>query len=64
MNQTLKDFDSLNPVDIKEIQTQYGLGRVGRLSDGTTVVARPGSVTGGATLEIRISNSKVFKIRY
>lgn len=63
-NQTLKDFDSLNPVDVKEIQTQYGLGRVGRLSDGTTVVARPGSVTGGATLEIRISNSKVFKIRY
>lgn len=61
---TIKDFDSLNPIDVKEIQTQYGLGKVGKLSDGTTVVARPGSTTGGATLEIRVSNSKVYKIRY
>ena len=36
----------------------------GKLSDGTTVVARPGSTTGGATLEIRVSNRKVYKIRY
>ena len=63
-DQTLKDFDSLNPIEIKEIQKQYGLGKVGKLSDGTTVVARPGSTTGGATLEIRVSNSKVYKIRY
>ena len=63
-DQTIKDFDSLNPMDVKEIQTQYGSGKVGKLSDGTTVVARPGSLTGGATLEIRVSNSKVFKIRY
>ena len=63
-DQTIKDFDSLNPVDVKEIQTQYGTGKVGKLSDGTTVVARPGSTTGGATLEIRVSNSKVYKIRY
>lgn len=51
-------------VFIKEIQTKYGTGYVGTLSDGTTVVARPGSSTGGATLEINISNSKVYKIRY
>ena len=63
-DQTIRDFESLNPIDVREIQTQYGLGKVGKLSDGTTVVARPGSTTGGATLEIRISNSKVYKIRY
>ncbi|MDF2804838.1 MAG: hypothetical protein K0S61_4743, partial [Anaerocolumna sp.] len=63
-NQTLRDFDSLNPSSVKDIQTQYGPGKVGRLSDGTTVVARPGSATGGPTLEISISNSKVYKIRY
>lgn len=63
-DQTIKDFDDLNPIDVKEIQTQYGPGKVGKLSDGTTVVARPGSTTGGATLEIRVSNSKVYKIRY
>ena len=38
-DQTIKDFDSLNPIDVKEIQTQYGPGKVGKLSDGTTVVA-------------------------
>lgn len=64
--QTLKDFDSLDLdfATVKEIQTQYGVGRVGKLKDGTTVVARPGSNTGGATLEIRVSNTKVYKVRY
>ena len=62
--QTIRDFDALNPIDVKEIQTKYGSGKVGKLSDGTTVVARPGSTTGGATLEIRVSNRKVYKIRY
>ena len=38
--------------------------RLGMLSDGTKVVARPGSKTGGATLEIKVSNSKIYKIRY
>ena len=62
--QTIWDFDALNPIDVKEIQTKYGPGKVGKLSDGTTVVARPGSTTGGASLEIRGSNRKVYKIRY
>ena len=48
---------------MKDIQTQYGPGKVGYLEDGTTVVARPGSKTGGATLEIKISK-KICKIRY
>ena len=62
--QTIKDFESLELSDVKDISTKYGDGKVGKLSDGTTVVARPGSETGGATLEIRISRKKVIKIRY
>nr|WP_294495351.1 hypothetical protein [uncultured Anaerosporobacter sp.] len=62
--QTLKDFDSLGPTKVKNIQTKYGDGKVGTLIDGTSIVARRGSKTGGATLEIKISNSKIFKIRY
>lgn len=50
--------------DVKEISTKYGNGKVGKLSDGTTVVARPCSETGGATLEIMVSRNKVIKIRY
>ena len=48
------------------VQQQSGLRkmRLGMLSDGTKVVARPGSKTGGATLEIKVSNSKIYKIRY
>ena len=62
--QTLKDFEALNPTNVKDIQTKYGSGKVGILSDGTKVVARQGSTTGGATLEIKASNSKVYKVRY
>ena len=62
--QTLRDFEDLNPANVRNISTKYGPGKVGTLSDGTTVVARPGSETGGATKEIVVSNSKVFKVRY
>lgn len=62
--QTLKDFEALSPTNVKDIKTKYGSGKVGTLSDGTKVVARQGSTTGGATLEIKVSNSKVYKIRY
>ncbi len=62
--QTLDDFESLNPINVQDIQTKYGAGKVGTLGDGTKVVARQGSTTGGATLEIRVSNSKIYKIRY
>lgn len=58
---TLEDFDALNPTNVKDIQTQYGAGKVGTLSDGSSVVARPGSKTGGATLEIKVSNSKIYE---
>ncbi len=59
-----RNFEALHPTIVKDIQTQYGSGKVGTLSDGTKVVARQGSTTGGATLEIKVSNSKVYKIRY
>ena len=62
--QTLKDFDALNPSNVKDIQTKYGPGKVGTLSDGSTVVARRGSKAAGATLEITVSKRKVYKIRY
>ena len=61
---TLEDFEALQPTNVKDIQTQYGPGKVGYLADGTSVVARPGSNTGGPTLEIKVSNKKVYKIRY
>ena len=63
-DKTLKDFFSLNPSNIKEIRAQYGVGKVGYTGNRTTAVARPGSATGGTTLEIRESNSKIYKIRY
>jgi len=62
--QALKDFESLNPINVKEIQTQYGPGKFGTLDDGTKVVARRGSKSDGATLEITNSSGKIFKIRY
>ena len=61
---TLEDFEALQLSNVKDIQTQYGLGKVGYLEDGTSVVARPGSKTGGPTLEIKVSNKKIYKIIY
>lgn len=52
-SQTNKDFDALGLSDIKEVPTQYGKARVGTLSDGRNVTARPGSSDGRPTLEIR-----------
>ncbi len=63
--QTLKDFKSLDPVTMKDIQTDYGLGKLGILKDGTKIVARSGSKSdGGATLEITTPNNRLYKIRY
>ena len=60
----LEDFNRLNLQNVKDIQTQYGPGKVGSLKNGGRAVVRPGSKTGGSTLEIVISNSKIYKIRY
>lgn len=62
--QTSRDFDALKPSDTKEIQTQYGPGKVGTLPDGRKVIARPGSSDGRPTLEIRNANGRGSEIRY
>jgi len=64
MDQANKDFDSLNPTNVKEINTGYGLGRVGTLPDGRQVVVRGGSSGDSKpTLEIQQGKNRI-KIRY
>ncbi|WP_270893744.1 T7SS effector LXG polymorphic toxin [Listeria welshimeri] len=63
-NQASKDFDNMGLSDVKNIDTKYGPGKVGKMKDGTVVSLRPGSNTGGTTVEIRISSKKIIKIRY
>lgn len=67
-----KDFDNLGLKDVKEIDTQFGKGKVGLLDDGRKVVIRPGSGgnedtrnDGSPTLEIqdKIGPGRT-KIRY
>ena len=53
MNRANRDFDSLRPNNVQNINTRYGPGRTGTLNDGTRVTVRPGSSDGRATLEIR-----------
>ena len=69
--QTLKDFDSigLNDVTSFTMGKNKGSGQVGTLSDGTKVVSRTTSTSGGTpTLEIQYKNSLInnqdIKIRY
>lgn len=62
--QTAADFDALNPTNVKEINTKFGSGKTGILSDGRTVTARPGSSDGRPTLEIRNANGRGIEIRY
>jgi len=59
-----EDFNSLNPSNVKDINTNYGQGKTGTLSDGRTVTARPGSSDGRPTLEIRNPNGRGIEIRY
>lgn len=54
----------MKPQNVKEIKTQYGPGKQGTLSDGTSVTVRPGSGTAGSTIDIRFSGNKIWKIRY
>ena len=60
----LEDFKALQPKKVKEIDTQYGKGKFGTLSDGTTISVRPGSKTGGSTIEIKVPGQRLIKIRY
>lgn len=60
----LDDYNHLNPSDSHEIDTQYGPGKSGVLSDGSKVNVRPGSSQGSATLEVQKRNGDRIKIRY
>ncbi|WP_185968428.1 hypothetical protein [Paracoccus sp. M683] len=65
MSRADRDFDDLGPQNVKPINTQYGPGRTGTLSDGTKVTVRPGSSDGRPTLEMRNpGNGRGTEIRY
>ena len=72
----LEEFKSfVDPETISDMPTsKYGVGLKGRL-DGTlysdldapgkiSITIRPGSKTGGSTVEIKLAKKRVFKIRY
>ncbi len=60
-----KDFKNLQPKNVKPIQTQYGPGKTGTLTDGKTVTVRPGSSEGSPTVEIRNPlNNRGLEVRY
>ncbi len=62
---TVQDFNSLNPSNVKPIETRWGAGQTGTLSDGRNITARPGSTFGTPTLEIRnTTNGRGIEIRY
>ncbi|MGX7418441.1 hypothetical protein ACWOFR_06505, partial [Carnobacterium gallinarum] len=62
----LKDFKNLGITNIVEIQTTYGIGYVGLLSDGRKIMVRPGSsaMLNYPTLEIINFDKTKIKIRY
>lgn len=60
-----RDFDSLAPRNVRDVQTSRGTMRVGELEDGTIVKARPWSSDGRPTLEFRNPiNQRGSEIRY
>ncbi len=59
-----KDFDSLKPDNVKDIDTKYGSGRTGSLENGDKITVRPGSSDGRSTLQIRKPNGRQTEIRY
>jgi RHS repeat-associated protein len=63
--QTNQDFDALSPREVKTINTKWGEGRTGILSDERTVTARPGSSEGSPTLEVRTPDTtRAIEVRY
>ena len=63
-DQANTDFDSLDPQEVRDIDTRYGAGRSGTLPDGRSANVRPGSSDGRPTLEIRSPNGRGVEIRY
>jgi hypothetical protein len=62
--QASKEFDSLNPSNVKEINTPNGTLKTGTLPDGRSVTVRSWSTDGRPTLEIRNSNGRGVEVRY
>ncbi|MBA9088808.1 RHS repeat-associated protein [Fontibacillus solani] len=62
--QATKEFYSLNPSKVKDIETKYGPGKAGLLPDGRKITVRSGSTDGRVTIEIRSSNGRGIEIRY
>lgn len=53
IKQANKEFDILKPKNVQKIETKFGPGRSGTLSDGSMINVRPGSSNGGPpTIEI------------
>ena len=64
LDQANKDFDSLGPQNVRDIDTPFGPGRTGTLPDGRQVNIRPGSSNGGPpTLEIQQGKNRI-KFRF
>ena len=59
-----EDFDKMKLKDVREIDTTYGKGKMGYDSDGNKVIYRPGSKSGGSTVEIKLPKGHSVKIRY
>ncbi|MGI2906142.1 hypothetical protein [Tolypothrix sp. VBCCA 56010] len=69
LDEANKDFDSLNPSGVKDIDTSYGRGRQGTLPNDTSVSVRPGSSSSSnnrPTIQINPprGQGKPQKIRY
>ena len=62
---TMSDFESLNPHNVRNIDTPWGEGKVGQIEGDYVAVARPGSTDGRSTLEIQNRcNQRKLKFRY
>lgn len=61
-----KEFDKLDPQNVRPIDTQYGPGRVGDLGDGTKAVVRPGYSGNPAepSLDIQRPDGRNTEIRF
>ena len=59
-----KDFDSMGPRDVKDVEIGGKPGRVGKLPSGRTIIERRYSSDGRPTLEIRQPNGRGQEYRY
>ena len=58
-----RDFDALNLTNVRPINTNYGSGGMGQLSDGSVVLVRP-SRDGRPTIELQSGGRTRLEVRY